>query len=94
MEMEFWPVMIEAANRAGVPLVLANSQLPARSLDRAFRQARWLGHPAERAAAVFAKSEMMAERFRGIGVARVSKSWAKRASIWNCRPLNWRRAGP
>nr|MDJ0638633.1 glycosyltransferase N-terminal domain-containing protein [Paracoccaceae bacterium] len=71
MEMEFWPIMIEAANSAGVPLVLANSQLPARSLDRAFRQARWLGHPAERAAAVFAKSAMMAERFRGIGVAKV-----------------------
>ena len=30
MEMEFWPGMIEAAAGAGVPLCLANSQVPSR----------------------------------------------------------------
>ena len=68
MEMEFWPEMLEAAATAGVPLVLTNSQIPARSLGRARWQARLFGHPATRAAAVFAKSPMMAERFRAVGV--------------------------
>ena len=72
MEMEFWPAMLEAARSASVPLVLANSQVPLRSLQRAGRQARFFGHPARRAAAVFAKSELMAERFRALGVTRIA----------------------
>ena len=74
MEMEFWPAMIEAARAAGVPLFLANSQVPARSLRRARWQAVLFGHPAVRAAGVFAKSVMMAERFKALGVARVEVS--------------------
>lgn len=72
MEMEFWPAMLEAARTANVPLILANSQVPLRSLARAGRQARFFGHPAKRAAAVFAKSKMMAARFRSLGVTRVA----------------------
>ncbi len=71
MEMEFWPGMIEAARLEGVPLVLANAQVPARSLERAVRQARFLGHPAAAAALVLAKSDMMVDRFRALGVERV-----------------------
>ncbi len=71
MEMEFWPWMIEAAARAGVPLCLANSQVPGRSFPRARRLARLFGHPASRAAAVFAKSARMADRFRALGATRV-----------------------
>ena len=71
MEMEFWPAMIETARASGVPLYLSNSQLPARSLTRARWQAALFGHPAVRAAGVFAKSEMMAERFRALGVRQV-----------------------
>ncbi|AZQ66530.1 3-deoxy-D-manno-octulosonic acid transferase [Silicimonas algicola] len=71
MEMEFWPWMIEAAARAGVPLCLVNSQVPGRSFPRARRLARLFGHPASRAAAVFAKSPRMADRFRDLGVTRV-----------------------
>jgi 3-deoxy-D-manno-octulosonic-acid transferase len=71
MEMEFWPRMIEAAREAGVPLVLANSQVPARSFPRAARLARLFGHPVSRVAAVFAKSEQMAARFRVLGAAPV-----------------------
>lgn len=71
MEMEFWPWMIEAAGRAGVPLFLANSQIPSRSMGGMLRQAQIFGHPAARAACVFAKSERMAQRFRALGAARI-----------------------
>ncbi|MGB1208118.1 MAG: 3-deoxy-D-manno-octulosonic acid transferase [Paracoccaceae bacterium] len=34
MEVEFWPGMIAAAHKAGVPLMLCNGQYPQRSYDR------------------------------------------------------------
>lgn len=71
MEMEFWPAMIEAAAEADVPLWLANAQVPSRSLRRIKRQAALFGHPAARAAGVFAKSWRMAARFRDLGARRV-----------------------
>lgn len=64
MEVEFWPVMIEEARRAGCVLCLANSQVPSKSFSRARRLARMFGHPVAHAAAVFAKSDPIAERFR------------------------------
>ena len=71
-EMEFWPGMIEAAAAGEVPLWLVNSQIPEKSFSRA-RRLRSLtgGHPAARAARVFAKSERMAERFRALGAEDV-----------------------
>ncbi|NND22229.1 MAG: 3-deoxy-D-manno-octulosonic acid transferase [Silicimonas sp.] len=71
MEMEFWPAMIEAARHCGVVLCLANSQVPSTSFRRARRTARLFGHPVARAAAIFAKSDRMAERFRKLGAERV-----------------------
>lgn len=71
MEMEFWPAMIEAAARSGVTLCLSNSQVPSRSFPRALRLARTFGHPASRAAVVFAKSDLMADRFRQLGARNV-----------------------
>ncbi len=71
MEMEFWPVMIDTASRAGCALFLTNSQVPGKSFARARRVARWFGHPAANARAVFAKSDPMAERFRALGVRDV-----------------------
>ncbi len=71
MEMEFWPWMIEAAREAGVILCLANAQVPGRSFPRARRLAAVLGHPVARAAAVFAKSDPMAARFRALGAGDV-----------------------
>lgn len=71
MEMEFWPGMIEAARMAGVSLSLANSQVPGKSFPRARRMATLVGHPVARAAAVFAKSEPMAARFRALGATDV-----------------------
>lgn len=73
MEMEFWPGMIEAAAQVRVPLCLANSQVPSKSFPRALWLARLFGHPVARAAAVFAKSGRMADRFRALGVSRVEE---------------------
>lgn len=71
MEMEFWPALIEAARRANCWLCLANSQVPAKSFPRARRVARLFGHPVASAAAVFAKSPQMAERFEALGATPV-----------------------
>lgn len=71
LEIEIWPGMIAACRRAGVPLVLANSQLPARSFARDLALARRVGHPVALVPLVLAKSETQAERFRALGAPRV-----------------------
>lgn len=81
MEMEFWPAMLEAARLAGVPLCLANSQVPSKSYPRARRVARLMGHPVTRAAAIFAKSERMAARFRALGAEPVAAMGETRFDI-------------
>lgn len=81
MEMEFWPAMIEAAAEARVPLCLANSQVPGRSFRRASRLAALAGHPVARAAAVFAKSAPMADRFRALGAGNVRVAGETRFDI-------------
>ena len=73
MEMEFWPAMIEAAARADVRLCLTNAQVPSKSLVRAKRVKSLVGsHPVARAAAVFAKSPRMADRFKALGQGQVA----------------------
>ncbi len=67
VEMEFWPWMIEAARKAGVPLALINSQVPASTWTKARRLKVLFGHPVARATTVFAKSETQADRFRTLG---------------------------
>lgn len=71
LEIEIWPIMIAEAARAGVPLFLINSQIPERSMPRARRLARLLGHPVTGVTGVLAKSERQAARFRELGAADV-----------------------
>ncbi len=71
LEIEIWPVLIAEAARLGVPLVLANSQMPERSLPRERRIARWVGHPVARVPLVLAKSARHAARFRALGARDV-----------------------
>jgi 3-deoxy-D-manno-octulosonic-acid transferase len=72
LEIEIWPIMIAECARAGVPVLLANSQIPGRSFPRARRLRQVLGaHPAGQVAAVLAKSDRHAARFRELGAARV-----------------------
>ncbi len=81
MEMEFWPGMIEAAAQLSIPLCLVNSQIPSKSFGRAKLLARTFGHPVARTAAVFAKSERMADRFRALGAGNVVVSGETRFDI-------------
>ena len=81
VEMEFWPWMIEAARDAGVPLVLVNAQIPAGSWPKARRLASLVGHPVARMAAVFAKSETQAGRFRALGASDVRTAGETRFDI-------------
>jgi 3-deoxy-D-manno-octulosonic-acid transferase len=71
LEIEVWPVMLDEARRAGLPLYLANSQYPERSFRRDAWLARRIGHPVALAAGVLAKSEGQAERFRALGARHV-----------------------
>ncbi len=71
MEIEIWPVMIAEAHRAGIPLFLTNSQLPAKSFARETRLARVFGHPVQLIAGVLAKSDRHADRFRALGAPNV-----------------------
>lgn len=71
LEIEIWPGMIAACRRAGVPLVLANSQLPEKSFRRQLPVARRLGHPLAWVPLVLAKSALQADRFRALGAPRV-----------------------
>ena len=71
MEIEIWPVMIDQAALAGVPLVLANSQVPGKSWPRARALGRLIGHPVAGVAGVLAKSDRHAARFRALGARDV-----------------------
>jgi 3-deoxy-D-manno-octulosonic-acid transferase len=72
METEVWPNLLLGAQRAGVPMVLANARLSPRSQARGQRL-RWLLHPAlARFARVLAQTRGDADRLAasgGVGVA-------------------------
>ena len=67
METEVWPNLVAACRQRGIPLVLANARLSAKSLRQAQRMA-WLARPAYAAlAAVWAQTEDDARRLRTLG---------------------------
>lgn len=67
METEVWPNLSALCRQRGVPLVLANARLSAKSLEQALRLA-WLARPAYRSlAAVWAQTQADADRLRLLG---------------------------
>lgn len=71
METEVWPVLLAEAQRAGVPLLLANARLSAKS-ERQGRRLAPLLHPAlARFDAVLAQTEADASRLRASGARAV-----------------------
>ena len=67
METEIWPNLVAAARARALPLVLVNGRLSEKSLKQALRLAP-LSLPAYGAlAAVYAQTELEAERFRQLG---------------------------
>jgi 3-deoxy-D-manno-octulosonic-acid transferase len=72
METEVWPNLLLGAQRAGVPMVLANARLSPRSQARGQRL-RWLLHPAlSRFAQVLAQTAGDAERLAASGAGSVA----------------------
>ncbi len=72
METEVWPSLCAQAQRAGVPLVLANARLSSKSLQAAQRVA-WLARPAYASLAkVWAQTDADAQRLAAIGARHIT----------------------
>lgn len=71
METEVWPTLQREAERAGVPMVLANARLSEKSLRQGRRFAALLRPAAQRMALALAQTEADAARIRAMGTARV-----------------------
>lgn len=71
METEIWPVLIERAYAAGVPMVLVNGRLSARSHRRTARLGEAARQTYAQLAAVLAQTPDDADRYRSLGVPRV-----------------------
>jgi 3-deoxy-D-manno-octulosonic-acid transferase len=70
MEIEIWPRMIFAAQKAGVPLFMCNAQYPTKSMARdaklSLRHKLMQGY-----AGAFVKSDLQAQRFSSVGVQNI-----------------------
>jgi 3-deoxy-D-manno-octulosonic-acid transferase len=71
METEIWPNVLAAAHQAGVPMVLANARLSARSARKGERFAALLRPAAQQLSLALAQSEADAQRLRHAGVGDV-----------------------
>lgn len=71
METEVWPTLQREAERAGVPMVLANARLSEKSLRQGQRLAALMRPAVRRMALALAQTEADAARLRAMGTARV-----------------------
>lgn len=71
METEVWPTLLDAAASRGLPMVLANARLSARSLGRSRLAAALLGPAYRSLAVVLAQTEDDAARLRLAGAREV-----------------------
>ncbi|MFG6461117.1 3-deoxy-D-manno-octulosonic acid transferase [Roseateles sp. DXS20W] len=71
METEVWPVLQREAERAGLPMVLANARLSEKSLRQGRRFGALLRPAARRMTLALAQTEADAARIRAMGAARV-----------------------
>lgn len=71
METEIWPNVQREASASGLPMVLANARLSAKSLRQALRFASLLRPAAQSLALALAQTESDAQRLRQAGVNRV-----------------------
>ena len=74
METELWPNLMREAEKAGVPMVMANARLSARSAARGGRLAALMHPAAARLSLVLAQTVDDAERLRAAGAATVMVS--------------------
>ena len=74
METEIWPCLMREADRAGVPMVLANARLSERSARRGQRLAALMHPAARRLSLVLAQTVDDARRLRSTGATNVMVS--------------------
>jgi 3-deoxy-D-manno-octulosonic-acid transferase len=67
METEIWPNMLRACEKRGIPVVLANARLSARSAQGYARLGKFTRETLGRLAAIAAQSAADAARFRALG---------------------------
>jgi 3-deoxy-D-manno-octulosonic-acid transferase len=71
METEVWPTLQREAERAGLPMVLANARLSEKSLRQGLRFAALMRPAARRMTLALAQTEADAGRIRAMGAPRV-----------------------
>jgi 3-deoxy-D-manno-octulosonic-acid transferase len=71
MEMEFWPRLLETADRMAVPVFFGNAQYPEKTFARDSRITRPLGRAMALAAGAMVKSDLQKNRFSARGVAPI-----------------------
>ena len=71
METEVWPTLQRQAQKAGLPMVLANARLSEKSLRQGQRLAALMRPAARRMTLALAQTEADAARIRAMGTARV-----------------------
>jgi len=71
METEVWPTLQYEAEKAGLPMVLANARLSEKSLRQGLRLAALMRPAARRMRLVLAQTEADAGRLRAMGAPRV-----------------------
>ncbi|MDO9315588.1 MAG: 3-deoxy-D-manno-octulosonic acid transferase [Burkholderiaceae bacterium] len=74
METEIWPNLLHAAQRRGIPMVLANARLSERSARKAKRFEALFRPVAESVPLVLAQTQEDADRLRAAGAPRVEVS--------------------
>ena len=99
METEVWPNLVRACTDVGMPLVLANARLSAKSLRGAQRTAGLLPAAYRALTAVYAQTEPDAARFRTLGVPTVEVLGNLKFDAQPAEPLlalgrRWRDAAP
>ena len=72
MEVEFWPGMITASRRAGIPLFLCNGQYPVKSFERDREKFLSPALLIPGFAGVMVKSDLQARRFETLGQPRIA----------------------
>ena len=97
METELWPNLMQAAEHAGVPVVMANARLSERSAVRGERLALLMHPAAARLALVLAQTADDARRLRDAGATQVQISGNLKFDVTpparlTAQGLQWRQA--
>lgn len=87
LETELWPNLLRELEVHGIPRIVVNGRLTARSLDRSGLSGKWLKRAARRLSLVVARDPESVERFRAMGAPRVVLGGNLKADLPSPAPL-------